>query len=440
MASGSHYPFEGSDDDTCDEYFDQTFDQYFDQTFENFTIVNQEEERKKRKKRVYIEINREEDDLRLWNDYFCDTPTYPQNLFRRRFRMNKPLFMHIVDRLSNEVHFFRQKKDSLGRLSLSPLQKCSAAIRLLAYGSAADTVDEYLRLGETTARSCLEHFVEGIINLFGDEYLRRPTPADLQRLLDIGEHRGFPGMIGSIDCMHWEWKNCPTAWKGQYSRGSGKPTIVLEAVASYDLWIWHAFFGPPGTLNDINVLDRSPVFDDIINGQAPQVTYYVSGREYNLAYYLTDGIYPKWATFIQSIPMPQGPKAVLFAQRQEAVRKDVERAFGVLQARFAIVKNPALFWDKVKIGKIMRACIILHNMIVEDERDGYTLFDVSEFQQGEDTGSSHVDLTYSTDIPTNIANMMGVRTRIRDRQMHQQLKADLVEHIWRKFGLDEDNN
>ena len=159
-----------------------------------------------------------------------------------------------------------------------------------------------------------------------------------------------------------------------------------------------------------------------------------------MAYYLTDGIYPKWTTFIQSIPLPQGPKAVLFAQRQEAVRKDVERAFGVLQARFAIVKNPALFWDKVKIGKIMRACIILHNMIVEDERDGYTQFDVSEFQQGEDNGSSHVDLTYSTYIPTNIANMMSVQTRIRDRQMHQQLKDDLVEHVWLKFGRDEDNN
>ncbi|XP_048606056.1 putative nuclease HARBI1 [Brassica napus] len=354
--------------------------------------------------------------------------------------MNKSLFMRIVDRLSNEVQFFEQKRDGLRRLSLSPLQKCTAAIRVLAYGTAADMVDEYLRLGETTTRSCVENFVEGIIYLFGDEYLRRPTPADLQRLLDIGEHRGFPGMIGSIDCMHWEWKNCPTAWKGQYSRGSGKPTIVLEAVASYDLWIWHAFFGPPGTLNDINVLDRSPVFDNIIKGQAPQVTYSVNGREYHMTYYLTDGIYPRWTTFIQSIPISQGPKAVLFAQHQEAVRKDVERAFGVLQARFAIVKNPALFWDKVKIGKIMRACIILHNMIVEDERDGYTQFDVSEFQQREDTGSSHVDLTYSTDIPTNIANMMNVRTRIRDRHMHQQLKDDLVEHVWRKFGHDEDNN
>ena len=61
--------------------------------------------------------------------------------------MNKPLFMRIVDRLSNEVEFFRQKKDALGRFSLSPLQKCTTAIRVLAYGTAADAVDEYLRLG-----------------------------------------------------------------------------------------------------------------------------------------------------------------------------------------------------------------------------------------------------------------------------------------------------
>ncbi|CAN6810918.1 unnamed protein product [Brassica oleracea] len=109
--------------------------------------------------------------------------------------MNKSLFMHIVDRLSNEVQYFRKKKDGLKRNSLSPLQKCTTAIRVLAYGSAADSVDEYLRLGETTTRLCVENFVEGIIYLFGEEYLRRPTPADLQRLFDVGEYRGFPGMI-----------------------------------------------------------------------------------------------------------------------------------------------------------------------------------------------------------------------------------------------------
>ena len=121
--------------------------------------------------------------------------------------------MHIVDHLSNEVQFFRQKKDGLGRLGLSTLQKCTASIRVLAYGSVLDAVDEYLKLGSTTTRLCVENFVEAIIGLFGDQYLRRTTQDDLQRLLHIGELRGFPGMIGNIDCMHWEWKNCPTAWK-----------------------------------------------------------------------------------------------------------------------------------------------------------------------------------------------------------------------------------
>ena len=151
MASSSHNTSEGVDD--------ERFDQHFDQAFDNLAInYGDQEERKRRKKRVHIEQNREEGNIRLWNDYFSETPTYPENLFRRRFRMNKPLFMRIVNRLSNEVEFFRQKRDALGRLSLSPLQKCTAAIRILAYGSAADAVDEYLRLGETTTRSCVEYF------------------------------------------------------------------------------------------------------------------------------------------------------------------------------------------------------------------------------------------------------------------------------------------
>jgi hypothetical protein len=47
--------------------------------------------------------------------------------------------------------------------------------------------------------------------------------------------------------------------------------MILEAVAGYDLWIWHAFFGMPGTNNDLNVLHRSPVFDPLHNGTMPQL-------------------------------------------------------------------------------------------------------------------------------------------------------------------------
>ncbi|XP_074309830.1 uncharacterized protein LOC141644252 [Silene latifolia] len=97
-----------------------------------------------------------------------------------------------------------------------------------------------------------------------------------------------------------------------------------------------------GSLNDINVLQRSPLFNELLEESAPAVNFTVNGTEYNMGYYLADGIYPGWATFVKSINAPQIQKHRLFAARQESCRKDVERAFGVLQARFVFIKRPCL--------------------------------------------------------------------------------------------------
>jgi hypothetical protein len=115
--------------------------------------------------------------------------------------------------------------------------------------------------------------------------------------------------------------------------------MILEAVASHDLWIWHVFFGLSGSLNDINVLHRSPLFGSLTSGTTPQVEYIVNGNKYTMGYYLADGIYPAWATFVKAFQNPQGNNKLHFTKAQEAARKDVERAFGVLQARFAIVRG-----------------------------------------------------------------------------------------------------
>ena len=64
-------------------------------------------------------------------------------------------------------------------------------------------------------------------------------------------------------------------------------------------------------------------------------------------------------------------KEKYFSSAQESVRKDVERAFRVLQSRFAIIREPFWFWDILTISDIVKACIIMHNMTVEDERDVY---------------------------------------------------------------------
>jgi hypothetical protein len=70
---------------------------------------------------------------------------------------------------------------------------------------------------------------------------------------------------------------------------------------------------------------------------------------------------------VKSINSYQLQNHKVYAAEQEGARKDVECAFGVLQARFNIVRRPARSWSTRIIGQIMRACVILHNMIVEDE-------------------------------------------------------------------------
>ncbi|KAL0006135.1 hypothetical protein SO802_013696 [Lithocarpus litseifolius] len=382
-----------------------------------------------RKRRRYIERDRLAGHKRLYLDYFADTPVYPPNLFRRRFRMSRSLFLRIQSKVETYEPYFIQRRDNAQRLGLSSLQKITAALRMLAYGMAADCMDEYVRIGESTAIESLKKFVKAVVDIFSKEYLRSPNNEDIARLLANGERRGFPGMLGSIDCMHWKWKNCPTAWKGQYSGHIREPTIVLEAVASYDLWIWHAFFGLPGSNNDINVLERSPIFSELEQGRAPAVNYSINGHEYTMGYYLADGIYPKWSTFVKTIPSPRGHKRKLFAKAQEANRKDVERAFGVLQARFAIVRGPARFFYSETLQDIMKACVILHNMIVEDERDANEAVEL-DYEQIDDNPT----IQLSRECTNEFTEFIETHQCIRDHEIHSQLQLDLIEHLWQLQG------
>jgi hypothetical protein len=103
-------------------------------------------------------------------------------------------------------------------------------------------------------------------------------------------------------------------------------------MADQDLWIWHAFFGMAGSHNDINVLQCSNVFSRLVEGHAPPVNFVINGHEYNKGYYLTDDIYPRSATIVKTITSAvSGGKKSWFAKCQEACRKDVEHAFGVIR-------------------------------------------------------------------------------------------------------------
>ncbi|XP_073358188.1 uncharacterized protein [Aegilops tauschii subsp. strangulata] len=98
--------------------------------------------------------------------------------------------------------YFVLKKDIVGMIGFSGYQKCTAALWILAYGMAANSWDEYLRMSESTCRDVMVKFATVVVEVFGRRYLSEPTVTDTKRLLEISEARGWPGLLGSLHCMH----------------------------------------------------------------------------------------------------------------------------------------------------------------------------------------------------------------------------------------------
>jgi hypothetical protein len=101
--------------------------------------------------------------------------------------MHHRVFERLVEGIEAADHYFKHNEDAIGRLRLTGLQKVVAAICILSYGLPMDDVDEYVRIGESTARKALHHFCQAIISVFGEYYLCAPNVEDVARLLRIGE-------------------------------------------------------------------------------------------------------------------------------------------------------------------------------------------------------------------------------------------------------------
>ncbi|KAI3457151.1 hypothetical protein Pfo_013814 [Paulownia fortunei] len=200
-----------------------------------------------------------------------------------------------------------------------------------------------------------------------------PTANDVARLLHIGKQRSFPGILSRLDCMHWR-------------------SLEMTCI-----------FGMSGSNNDINILDASHLFSNLAKGIAPPVNYVIQGKEYNMGYYLADGIY-----------------------QNEAYRKDVERVFEVLQSRFAIEAALTHFWRKSDLHDIMTTCIIIHNMIVENE---YNLD--APIQDAMEAPTSNVEMVVDENI--RFQEFLAWYRQIKDKETHIALQNALIDHLWDEY-------
>jgi hypothetical protein len=247
-----------------------------------------------------------------------NNPLFGQE-FIKYFRLSRArveIILHDFGRFSETNPFYKTfRVDRFGRIGASLEAKVLLPLKTLAYGVAPHTFCDYFQMSVPMARECYKKFIDTVCHLYMAEYLGLPTAADVRNIVDL--HRrvhGVEGMIGSLDCMQTKWKNCPVAWQQSFKgRSKGMSTITLEAAADYNLWFWHAAYGFSGALNDVNVLNLSPLLDRMTNGtftaleaEAGVTPFFIDGEieGFNKTYFLVDGIYPRYTRFVKGVREP----------------------------------------------------------------------------------------------------------------------------------------
>lgn len=108
-------------------------------------------------KRIHLEGHE-----KMFRDYFAEAPTYPLGMFRCRYRIQRPLFLRIMEVVCQYDPYFVQKRNAAGVLGLFSIQKCTTVLCILAYGVSPDALDKYCKMGKSTAMEAMKWYVKAI--------------------------------------------------------------------------------------------------------------------------------------------------------------------------------------------------------------------------------------------------------------------------------------
>ena len=317
------------------------------------------------------------------------------------------------------------------------MQRMVSAFRQLGYDTSTESVWEYSGERQETGRKCLHSFCKFIIRAYGPEFLGRWNKTEMEAEMKKNETRGFPRMLGSIDCCYWEWKNCPIVWQGMYQDRNKKRSIVAEAISGHDMYIFHAFLGLPGCLNDINILGCTDTQRKYLQSAAIDVKFKLASQEFTGAYFLVDGIYPDYPYLMKTIPELVNMKQKIFAKVQEGAKKDVERAFGRLHAKWHILEIAGGNHKSKYLKNIWLACIILYNITFRDQqsaklerREGRVFVAAEDETRVLGECQPLGDKVFFASL--SYEGILGKRKHMENRGICHLMQRALVEHLWLK--------
>ena len=283
----------------------------------------------------------------------CSHPDFPEEEFRKAFRMSKATF----DMICEELDPIITKKDTALRAAIPVRHRVAVCIWRLATGEPLRLVSKRFGLGISTCHKLVLEVCAAIKNSLMPKFLHWPDPTRIARVKEQFESiSGIPNVGGSMYTTHIPIIAPKTSVAAYFNKRhtdrNQKPSysVTIQGVVDSDGVFTDVCIGWPGSMPDDQVLEKSVLFQRAARGMLNNM--WVVGT---IGYPLMDWVLVPYTR--QNIPWAQHT----FNEKIGEIQKIATGAFWRLKARWGCLQKRT----EVKVQElpvVLGACCVLHNI------------------------------------------------------------------------------
>lgn len=283
----------------------------------------------------------------------CSHPDFPEEEFRRAFRMSRATFDMICDELDSVV----TKKDTMLRLAIPVRQRVAVCIWRLATGEPLRLVSKRFGLGISTCHKLVLEVCAAIKTVLMPKFLQWPDDEKSKIVKDEFESiSGIPNVGGSMYTTHipiiapkvsvaayFNKRHTERNQKTSYS-------VTVQGVVDPKGVFTDVSIGWPGSMSDEKVLEQSSLYQRANSGFLKDV-WVVGGSGYPLLDWVMVPYTHQNLTWTQHA----------FNEKIGDIQNVAKEAFARLKRRWSCLQKRTEV-KLLDLPVVLGACCVLHNI------------------------------------------------------------------------------
>ena len=305
--------------------------------------------------------------------------TYSEKRFKKTFRVTRQTFALIHERIKNDISKVRITEEPV-----SSQLRLAICLYRLSRGDYYHTISELTGIGEATVCNIIREVTKAIVENLWREYVDAYFPSNnnllVQKIREMEQEWQFPYAYSAIDGCHIPMK-CPPggqeACKEFHNFKNFYSIVLMAMVDARYRFIW-ASAGWPGNSHDAIIFQATNLYDQLAEGKAfPDVSFKANDVTIPPVI-LGDSAFPfkPWLLkpYTNAILTPEQS---YFNYRLSRARMVTECAYGQLKGRWRVLLRKSES-SKETVRAVTLACVILHNICIEQGDVAYRHWDVSK--------------------------------------------------------------